>query len=229
MRCLLHPPSQQTCQSPKREPSVTGVRRRRYFVSRSMADRGGQHIHGSTLRPSQVGDGRELVRSCDAPAIDLLETHFARRPNPWLGKLVGGVSRRWMINLGSPAFAAQSSGGFGPSRRVRALLHPMDNSCLITPIRELAHHASMNAGNHEGFHCCLARPDSGRPERVARIAEQASREITFCCSSLASRSQRLQKENWEIAPGAYAETGNRNQRHVCFPLELLSALIRRGH
>src|SRR5205823_5446147 len=34
--CFVHPPIQHTSQSPNREPSVTGVRRRRYFVSQRM-------------------------------------------------------------------------------------------------------------------------------------------------------------------------------------------------
>ena len=35
-RCLVHPPTQQTCQSPKRDPTVTGMFRRRHLVSRRM-------------------------------------------------------------------------------------------------------------------------------------------------------------------------------------------------
>ena len=36
IRCLFQPPTQQTCHSPKREPSVTAVRKRRNFVSNCM-------------------------------------------------------------------------------------------------------------------------------------------------------------------------------------------------
>jgi len=43
-RCRLRPPSQQTRQSPNREPGVTAVQRRRYFVSSCMTvDQGTVH------------------------------------------------------------------------------------------------------------------------------------------------------------------------------------------
>jgi hypothetical protein len=44
-RYLPQPPSQHTCQSPKREPNVTGVRRRMNLVSSCIVLTQGQHIH----------------------------------------------------------------------------------------------------------------------------------------------------------------------------------------
>jgi len=61
-RCLFQPPSQQTCQSPKREPSVTAVRRRRNLVSYCTCFYG-HHIHHSFTRHSQVALPPTCVRS----------------------------------------------------------------------------------------------------------------------------------------------------------------------
>ena len=44
IRCLFQPPTQQTCQSPKREPTVTAVGRRRNLVWNCMCFCG-HHIH----------------------------------------------------------------------------------------------------------------------------------------------------------------------------------------
>ena len=59
-QCLVQPPTQHTSHSPKREPSVAGVGRRRNFVSRRMnVDRvEGQHIHGSHEWRRQVASKR---------------------------------------------------------------------------------------------------------------------------------------------------------------------------
>ena len=57
-RCLVQPPSQHTSHSPKREPIVTGVRRRRNLVSSCMdLSRLGPHIHPSPRVHSQVLEG----------------------------------------------------------------------------------------------------------------------------------------------------------------------------
>jgi len=53
IRCLFQPPTQQTCQSPKREPSVTAVRRRRNLVSNCMCFCG-HHMTPSFACHSQV-------------------------------------------------------------------------------------------------------------------------------------------------------------------------------
>jgi len=45
IRCLFRPPTQQTCQSPKREPSVTAVRKRRNLVSNCMC------LYGHPITP----------------------------------------------------------------------------------------------------------------------------------------------------------------------------------
>jgi hypothetical protein len=52
-RSLVQPPSHETRQSPKREPIVTGLFRRTYFVSRSMA----VDIHGSRSSAQSRRDG----------------------------------------------------------------------------------------------------------------------------------------------------------------------------
>jgi len=53
IRCLFQPPTQHTCQSPKREPSVTAVRRRRNLVSNCMCFCG-HHMTPSFACHSQV-------------------------------------------------------------------------------------------------------------------------------------------------------------------------------
>ncbi len=54
-RSRVQPPSHVTTQPPKREPIVTGVRRRRNLVSGCMAlTVAGHHMHCSSEEPSQV-------------------------------------------------------------------------------------------------------------------------------------------------------------------------------
>ena len=62
-RCLAHPPSQHTCQSSNQEPSSTGVRRRRYFVS--MVHHSSLFGNGkaSLIGKQQLG-GADLNRDC---------------------------------------------------------------------------------------------------------------------------------------------------------------------
>src|SRR5712691_2381097 len=63
-RSRVQPPSQHTSQSPKREPSVTGVRRRRYFVSSRIAltvirvstfiDQAKRNVKSGMARPAEA-------------------------------------------------------------------------------------------------------------------------------------------------------------------------------
>jgi len=60
IRCLFQPPTQQTCQSPKRDPSVTAIGRRRNLVSNCICDCG-HHIHHLAAQPQS---SRFCRRTC---------------------------------------------------------------------------------------------------------------------------------------------------------------------
>jgi hypothetical protein len=72
IRCLFQPPTQQTCQSPKRDPSVTAIGRRRNLVSNCICDCR-HHIHHLAASHSQVAFAVEFARQTrSAPRFDLL-------------------------------------------------------------------------------------------------------------------------------------------------------------
>jgi len=60
IRCLFQPPTQQTCQSPRREPSVTAICRRRNLVSNCICVCG-HHMNHSVASHSQIVSSSNLL------------------------------------------------------------------------------------------------------------------------------------------------------------------------
>jgi hypothetical protein len=76
IRCLFQPPTQQTSQSPNREPSVTAVPRRRNLVSGSISV-GGHHIDPSLRRHSQLAlCSNRWENVCDATCFPAGESAY---------------------------------------------------------------------------------------------------------------------------------------------------------
>jgi hypothetical protein len=118
-QCLVQPPSQVTRQSPKYDPTVTGVRRRRNLVSSSICvDRIGQHIHCSEAECCQAP-----VRSAETMAIKGGRSQSVVSAFPDIVAILHLPSQNASRLFGS----------------YRSSAHPLSESATIRP-RALRHH-----------------------------------------------------------------------------------------
>src|SRR4051794_1799188 len=99
-----------------------------------------------------------------------------------------------------PAFALHAAITLGPARRLRTVLMPMHDRCLIAPIGKMLHGAAMRAGRHERAHSRFVTPEAAGPERMVRFAQRQRSEIAGRRPRLRPGAERIPDQARDKAP-----------------------------
>jgi len=124
------------------------------------------------------------------------------------------LSGRRVVNPGAAAFGYHPPMRVLPGRQGIRVLCPACHRCLIAPVQQLRHHASVRVGAPKLLHRVLGIPRRSGPEDVSRLAHRLHGAVAWCAPRLHIAPHRIPNESREKEPRAKPQACDRHQGHA---------------